>query len=80
MSVPDKNLTKHTLLVQRSPQALIHYHTMVSPHFTHQTKHARERERERKREREREKRQGGERQTETDRERLSLVYMKLFLV
>ena len=76
MSVPDKNLTKHTLLVQRSPQALIHYHTMVSPHFTHQTKHARERERER----EREKRQGGERQTERDRERLSLVYMKLFLV
>ena len=46
MSVPDKNLAKHTLLVQRSPQALIHYHTMVSPHFTHQTKHARERERE----------------------------------
>ena len=81
MSVPDKNLTKHTLLVQRSPQALIHYHTMVSPHFTHQTKHARERERERERERkrDREKRQGGERQTETDRERLSLVYMKLFL-
>ena len=64
MSVPDKNLTKHTLLVQRSPQALIHYHTMVSPHFTPQTKHARERERERKRERE--KRQGGERQTERD--------------
>ena len=71
MSVPDKNLTKHTLLVQRSPQALIHYHTMVYPHFTHQTKHAREKERER--------REGGERQTERDRERLSLVYMKLFL-
>ena len=64
MSVPDKNLTKHTLLVQRSPQALIHYHTMVSPHFTHQTKHARERE----------KRQGGERQTERQREIISSLH------
>ena len=57
MSVPDKNLTKHTLLVQRSPQALIHHHTMVYPHFTHQTKHAREKERGRRetnRERQRE--------------------------
>ena len=59
MSVPDKNLTKHTLLVQRSPQALIHYHTMVSPHFTHQTKHARERERE----------ETGRRETDRDRQR-----------
>ena len=78
MSVPDKNLTKHTLLIQRSPQALIHYHTMVSPHFTHQIKHAREREREKKREREERGRR--DRQTERDRQRLSLVYMKLFLV
>ena len=67
MSVPDKNLTKHTLLVQRSPQALIHYHTMVSPHFTHQTKHAREREREREKERERE--ETGRRETDRDRQR-----------
>ena len=67
MSVPDKNLTKHTLLVQRSPQALIHYHTMVSPHFTYQTKHARERERKRKRE-------GGERQTERQREIISSLH------
>ena len=59
MSVPDKNLTKHTLLVQRSPQALIHYHTMVYPHFTHQTKHARERERE----------ETGRRETDRDRQR-----------
>ena len=70
MSVPDKNLTKHTLLIQRSPQALIHYHTMVSPHFTHQIKHARERERKKKRERrEREERQT-DRQRETDRDYL----------
>ena len=61
MSVPDKNLTKHTLLVQRSPQALIHYHTMVSPHFTHQTKHARERERERE--------ETGRRETDRERQR-----------
>ena len=31
MSVPDKNLTKCTLLVQRSPQALIDYYTMLFP-------------------------------------------------
>ena len=85
MSVPDKNLTKHTLLVQRSPQALIHYHTMVSPHFTHQTKHAREREREREKKREREKRQEGERQTDRQREIISSLHeiisslMSLFL-
>ena len=48
MSVPDENLTKWTLLVQRSLQAVIDYHTMLfPPHFIHQTKHARERERER---------------------------------
>ena len=42
MSVPDENLTKCTLLVQRSPQALIDYHTMLfPPHFIHQAKHAR---------------------------------------
>ena len=29
MSVPDGNLTKCTLLVQRSPQALIDYYTML---------------------------------------------------
>ena len=69
MSVPDKNLTKHTLLVQRSPQALIHYHTMVSPHFTHQTKHAREREREREKERERERRDREERDRQRQTER-----------
>ena len=69
MSVPDKNLTKHTLLVQRSPQALIHYHTMVSPHFTHQTKHARERERERERKRERERRDREERDRQRQTER-----------
>ena len=45
MSVPDENLTKYTLLVQRSPQALVDYYTMDFPpptSFTHQTKHARE--------------------------------------
>ena len=43
MSVPDENLAKCTLLVQRSPQALIDYHTMIFPdHFIYQTKHARE--------------------------------------
>ena len=31
MSIPDKNLTKCVLLVQRSPQALIDYHTMLFP-------------------------------------------------
>ena len=31
MSVPDKNLTICTLLVQRNPQALIDYHTMLFP-------------------------------------------------
>ena len=31
MSVPDENLTKCTLLVQRSPQALIDYYTMHFP-------------------------------------------------
>ena len=40
------------MLVQRSSQALIDYHTMLfAPHFIHQIKHARERERERERER-----------------------------
>ena len=29
MSVPDENLTKCTLLIQRSPQALIDYYTML---------------------------------------------------
>ena len=43
MSVPDENLTKCTLLVQKSPQALIDYDTMLLPLlFIHQTKHARE--------------------------------------
>ena len=46
MSVPDENLTKCTLLVQRSSQAVIDYYTMTMlfppPHFTHQTKHTRE--------------------------------------
>ena len=43
MSVPDENLTKCTLLVQRSPQALTDYHTMLfPPHLIHQTKHVRE--------------------------------------
>ena len=42
-SVPDENLTKCTLLVQRSLQALIDYHKMLfPPHVIHQTKHARE--------------------------------------
>ena len=42
-SVPDENLTKCTLLVQRSFQALIDYHKMLfPPHVIHQTKHARE--------------------------------------
>ena len=31
MSVPDKNLTKYTLLVQRSPKALTDYYTMLFP-------------------------------------------------
>ena len=31
VSVPDENLTKCTLLVQRSPQALIDYYTMLFP-------------------------------------------------
>ena len=48
MSVPDENLTKWTLLVQRSPQTLIDHHTMLfTPYFIYQTKHSRERERER---------------------------------
>ena len=48
MSVPDKNFTKCTLLVQRSSQAFIDYHTMLfSSHFIHQAKQARERKRER---------------------------------
>ena len=45
MSVPDENLNKFTLLVQRRSQTLIDYHTMLFPsHFIHQTKQARERE------------------------------------
>ena len=48
MLVPDENLTKWTLLVQRSPQALIDHHIMLfTPYFIYQTKHSRERERER---------------------------------
>ena len=44
MSVPDENLIKFTLLVQRRSQTLIDYHTMLFPsHFIHQTKQARER-------------------------------------
>ena len=31
MSIPDENLTKCTLLVQRSPQALVDYYTMHFP-------------------------------------------------
>ena len=31
MSIPDENLTKCILLVQRGPQALIDYHTMLFP-------------------------------------------------
>ena len=31
MSVPDENLTKCTLLVQRSPRVLIDYYTMEFP-------------------------------------------------
>ena len=31
MSVPDKHLTKYTLLVQRSPKALTDYYTMLFP-------------------------------------------------
>ena len=31
MPVPNRNLTKCTLLVQRSPRALIDYHTMLFP-------------------------------------------------
>ena len=44
MSVTDGNLSKCTLLVQKSPQALIDYHTtLFPPHFINQTRHARER-------------------------------------
>ena len=40
---PDENLIKCTLLVQRSPQALIDYHTMLFPFdFIYQTENARE--------------------------------------
>ena len=46
MSVPDENLTKCFLLVQRSPLAFIDCHTMLSLH-------KREREKEREREIER---------------------------
>ena len=65
MSVPDKNLAKHTLLVQRSPQALIHYHTMVSPTSLI---------RQSMQERERERREGGERQTERQIEIISSLH------
>ena len=34
MSVPDDNLTQCTLLLQRSPQALIDYYTMLFPSST----------------------------------------------
>ena len=48
MSVTYGNLSKCTLLVQKSSQALIDYHTtLFPPHFINQTRHARERERER---------------------------------
>ena len=44
-SVPDENLTKCTLLFQRSPQAPIDYHTkLFPPHLIHQTKHTTEQE------------------------------------
>ena len=43
MPIPDESLAKCTLLIQRNPQALTDYHTMLfPPHFIHQTKHARE--------------------------------------
>ena len=65
MSVPDENLTKCTLLVQRSPQALIDYYTMLfPPHFIHQIKHTRETERQRDRETERQRDRETERQTD----------------
>ena len=34
MSVPDENLTKSTLLVQRSRQARTDYHTVLFPPLT----------------------------------------------
>ena len=53
MSVPDENLTKCTLLVQRSPQALIDYNTMLSltTSFIKQSMQERDRETQRDRER-----------------------------
>ena len=79
MSVPDKNLTKHTLLVQRSPQALIHYHTMVYPHFTHQTKHAREKERERREREERDKQRERQREIISSLHEIISILVSLFL-
>ena len=55
MSVPEENLNKCTLLVQRRSQALIDYYTMLfPPHFIYQSMQEREREIEIERERERE--------------------------
>ena len=34
MSIPNQNLIKCILLVQRNPQALIDYHTVLFPHPT----------------------------------------------
>ena len=46
MSVPHENLTKFTLLVQRSHQAPIDYHAKLFPlHFIHQTKYTRSKSR-----------------------------------
>ena len=45
MSVPDENLTKCTLSVQRSPQALSSYHTILFPPPLHSSEKACKRER-----------------------------------
>ena len=45
MSVADENLTKFTFLVHRSRRTLIDFHILLfTPHFIHQTKHAREKQ------------------------------------
>ena len=44
MSVPDENLTKCTLSVQRSPQALSSYHTILFPPPLHSSEKACKRE------------------------------------
>ena len=62
MSVPEENLNKCTLLVQRRSQALIDYYTMLfPPHFIYQSMQEREREIERERDRERERERERER-------------------